>query len=313
MSWRVLIPDAVHSVCDEVLTAAGCSVTRMEKPDTDELNRVVGEYDAIIVRSAIKVTAETISHMNGMVVIGRAGAGVDNIDLGAAAAAGIQVRNTPGGNTISAAEHTVALLLSMLRHVPAADRSMKEGRWDRKLFSGTELYEKCVGVVGLGKIGREVLVRLQAFGVSVLGYDPLLSQEEIEELGATPTSLADLFQQAEIITLHVPLNRETRGMVDADAIASMVDGVYIVNASRGGVVDESALSAGLSSGKVAGAALDVYSSEPPDWNSPLFSSPNLVATPHIAATTSEAQKRVALQIAHYVLEELKRATQSVRG
>ena len=305
MNWKVLIPDAVHPICDEILAAAGCSVTRLDKPAADELNSVVGEYEAVIVRSAVKITAETISHMNGMKVIGRAGAGVDNIDLAAAAAAGIQVRNTPGGNTISAAEHTVALLLSMLRHVPAADLSMKEQRWDRKLFSGTELYEKSVGIVGLGKIGREVLVRLRAFGVSILGYDPVLSNDEVKELGATPVPLHELFSKAQIISLHVPLNQETRGMVGTNAIESMVDGVYLVNASRGGVVDESALAAALESGKVAGAALDVYESEPPDWNAPLFSAPNLVATPHIAATTAEAQKRVALQIAHYVLEELK--------
>lgn len=304
MSRKVLIPDAVDPVCDEILRAAGCSVLRMEKPTTEEIIEVIGEYDAVIVRSAVKVTAEMIRAATAMKVIGRAGAGVDNIDLGAAAAASIEVRNTPGGNTISAAEHAVALLLALLKKIPAADHSVKSGEWNRKAFGGTELYEKCVGIVGLGKIGREVLIRLKAFGVSILGYDPHLNDEEICGLGAEPSTLQNLIANSDIITLHVPLTHETRGMLGAAEFQRMKDGVFIVNAARGGIVVEAALEEGLASGKVAGAALDVYEQEPVDPDSTLLKRTNVIATPHVAATTGEAQRRVAVQIARSVLEVL---------
>ena len=304
MSKRVLIPDAVHPVCDEILTAAGCEVRRMEKPEPSAITDVIGDYDAMIVRSAVTVTAEMIEAATSMKVIGRAGAGVDNIDLAAAAAAGVEVRNTPGGNTISAAEHAIALLLALLKKIPAADRSVKQGEWNRKAFGGTELYDKVVGVIGLGKIGREVLVRLKAFGVHALGYDPHLGPDEVTELGAEPATLERIVEESDIITLHVPLTHETRGMIGAEEFARMKDGVLIVNAARGGIVDESALEKALESGKVGGAALDVYETEPIDPESTLVGRSTVVATPHVAATTAEAQQRVAVMIARSVLSVL---------
>ena len=264
MNWNVLIPDAVDPVCDEILRAGGCRVTRLDRPGEEELLEIVDQYDAMVVRSAVKVTAPMISRMSRMKVIGRAGAGVDNIDTGAATRAGILVMNTPGGNTVSAAEHTVALLLSLLRRIPDADSSMKRGDWARKEFSGTELYGKKVGIVGLGKIGREVLSRLIPFEVVALGYDPVLGDAGIWTLGAEPVRFDELVQRSDIITFHVPLNDDTRGMVGDAEIERMKEGVRLINCSRGGVIDEEALVRGLTSGKVAGAALDVYSNEPPN-------------------------------------------------
>ncbi len=304
MSRKVLIPDAVDPVCDEILTAAGCTVVRMEKPSPDEIIDVIGAYDAMIVRSAVKVTAPMIEAATSMKVIGRAGAGVDNIDLAAAAAARIEVRNTPGGNTISAAEHAVALLLALLKKIPAADHSVKSGEWNRKAFGGAELYEKCVGIVGLGKIGREVLLRLKPFGVEIIGYDPHLNDEEITALGARPSTLDRLIAESDIITLHVPLTHETKGMIGAAEFQRMKDGVILVNAARGGIVDEGALEDALESEKVAAAALDVYEQEPVDPGSTLLKRPNVIATPHVAATTGEAQRRVAVMIARSILEVL---------
>lgn len=301
MSWNVLIPDAVDMACDNVLRAGGCSVKRVDRPSEEELLDIVGEYDAMVVRSAVKVTAPIIERMTRMKVIGRAGAGVDNIDTATATRAGILVMNTPGGNTVSAAEHTIALLLSLLRRIPDADRSMKSGEWGRKEFSGTELYGKKVGVVGLGKIGREVLARLLPFEILALGFDPVLGDAGIWTLGAEPVTFDDLIQRADIITFHVPLNDETRGMVGDDEIERMKPGVRLINCARGGVIDEDALVRGLESGKIAGAALDVYSSEPLEMGNRLIGAPNLVLTPHIAASTDEAQHRVAVAIAEGIL------------
>lgn len=300
MIWRVLIPDAVDTVCDRLLEEGGCEVVRMEKPSDNALLEVVADFDAMVVRSAVTVTAEMIDRMERMKVIGRAGAGVDNIDTAAATRSGILVMNTPGGNTVSAAEHTIALLLALLRNIPEADASMKRGAWDRKKFTGAELYGKTVGVVGLGKIGREVLERLLPFEIEALGYDPVLGDDGIRSLGAEPVSFEDLVARADVITFHVPLNEKTRGMVGDDEIARMKEGVRLVNCARGGVVDEEALLAGLESGRVAGAALDVYTEEPPT-DERLASHPNVVATPHIAASTSEAQHRVAVAIAEGIL------------
>lgn len=300
MNKKILIPDALAPVCDEVFNAAGFTVDRLTGATHEQIVERIGSYDGMVVRSGVRVTAEMIERAESMRAIGRAGAGVDNIDVEAATRAGIFVLNTPGGNTISAAEHTIALLLALLRKIPAADRSMKEGAWDRKAFKGRELFGKRVAVIGLGRIGREVARRLSAFSTELLGHDPFLTDEAIRDLGLRPTSLDEALFGADIVSLHVPLNEHTRPTIDADKIAGMRDGSIILNVARGGIVDEQALLSALASGKVAGAAIDVWEKEPP-VDRALAEHPAVVATPHIAASTSEAQERVAEQIARSMI------------
>lgn len=294
---RVLIADAVSTECDAILTRRGIEVNRAVGVSRDELLRILPDYHGMIVRSAVKVDREMIGAMEKMRSIGRAGAGVDNIDVAAATERGIVVMNTPGGNTISAAEHTVAVLLSLLRKIPAANASLRAGSWDRKSFTGTELMGKRFGVLGLGRIGREVATRIRSFEAEVLGYDPILSADAVEELGIRPATFEELIAEADILTIHIPLLPETRGLIGSEQLARMKRGAFVVNCARGGIVDEGALLDALHSGQIGGAALDVFEQEPPAFPSPLIEHPNVVATPHIAASTHEAQERVALDIA----------------
>ena len=270
---------------------------------TELAQEIVG-YDALIVRSSAKATAEVIDAADKLRVIGRAGVGVDNIDIEAASEKGIVVMNTPGANTVATAEHTMALLLAMCRHVAPAAASLRAGRWDRKLYKGIEMRSKTIGIVGLGRIGRRVARRCKAFGMEVICFDPYLSDEAAHELRIERVSMDELLSRADFITLHAALTPSTRGMIDADAIAKMKPGVRIVNAARGALIDEPALIEALESGKVAGAALDVLTDEPPDPGNPLLHMDTVVVTPHLAASTQEAQREVGLQVIQQVVDAL---------
>jgi D-3-phosphoglycerate dehydrogenase / 2-oxoglutarate reductase len=297
---KIIITDAVDKKSVAVLEAAGHEVTYNPGTKIDEIKKVINNYNALIVRSETKVTSDLIDLMENMEVIGRAGTGVDNIDVNAATRKGIIVMNTPGGNTISTAEHSMALILSMCRNIPQANQSMRSGKWDKKTYKGTELQNKTVGIVGLGKIGREVALRCKAFEMNVIGYDPILSEEIASKLGVKLVELDEIFSQSDIITVHVPLTDETRSLISDETLSKCKDGVKIINCARGGIIDEAALLRGLDSGKVSSAALDVYISEPPDLSGKLIQHPKIVATPHLGASTEEAQEKVAVQIAEQI-------------
>lgn len=311
MAKKIIITDSVDKKAVGVLQKAGYEVFYNPGMKADEIKKVIGSYHGLIVRSDTKVTPDMIELMNTMEVIGRAGAGVDNIDVEAATRKGIIVMNTPGGNTLSTAEHAMSLLLSLCRNIPQADASIKAGKWDRKTYKGTELYGKKIGVVGLGKIGREVAVRAKAFGMEVLGYDPILSPEMAAKIGVSLVTMQEIFLLSDFITFHVPLDENTRGLISKKTLALCKDGVKIINCARGGIVNEDDLLEGLNTGKVSGAALDVYEKEPPDFNHPLFRHPKVVTTPHLGASTEEAQEKVAIQIAEQIIDLFEK--QEVRG
>ena len=300
---KILISDQLEQSCIDILVHEGFTVDSRPGLSPGELHQVVGEYDGLVVRSATKVTAEVIAHAARMKVIGRAGTGSDNIDIEAATRRGILVMNTPGGNTVSAAEHTVSMLLSLARNIPQAHMSLVRGEWERKKFTGTEVFEKTLGVVGLGKIGREVASRCMGLGMKVLGYDPVLAPDAASRLGIGLVNLPELFRRADFITVHTPLTPETKGLLNDETIARCKKGVRIVNCARGGIVDEKALLRALESGHVGGAALDVFEKEPPKEN-PLLRHPRVIATPHLGASTEEAQEKVAVQIAHEIADAL---------
>jgi D-3-phosphoglycerate dehydrogenase len=271
----------------------------------DELIARIGDLDALIVRSQTKVTAKAMAAATRLKVIGRAGVGVDNVDTGAATERGIVVMNTPGGNTISTAEHTFSLLLSLARKIPQAHASIVAGKWDRKSFEGTELCGKTLGIIGMGRIGGEVARRAIAFGMNVIAFDPYLVQSRARSLQVElADDLAYLLTRADFITVHMPLTSETNKILNASALALCKKGVRIVNCARGGLVDEAALLEALKSGQVAGAALDVYEKEPPPEDFPLRSLPNVVLTPHLGASTAEAQESVGVEIAQAISDFL---------
>ena len=268
-----------------------------------ELCEKIGDFDALMVRSATKVTKAVIDAAPKLQVIGRAGVGVDNIDVAAATARGIMVINSPQGNTISAAEHTFALLLSAARKIPMAHGSMSEGKWDRKSFTGNELYNKTLGVVGFGRIGREVASRAASFKMRVLAYDPFVSDDAVAATGAEPRELDALLGEADFVTLHMPKVKETLGLFSKERLLGMKKGAFLVNAARGGIVDEAALLEVLD-GHLGGAAFDVYETEPLASDSPLRGVANMVTTPHLAASTEEAQLRVAVDVAEQIRDVL---------
>jgi D-3-phosphoglycerate dehydrogenase len=270
----------------------------------EELARRIGEYDGILIRSATKLTAELLERAERLSVIGRAGVGVDNVDVEAATRRGIVVANAPESNVVTAAEHTMALLLALARNIPQAYISLTEGRWERSKFSGVELYEKTLGVLGFGRIGQLVAHRARGFGMRVLGFDPFVSAERFRELGVEKAETpADIYAQSDFITVHLPKTPDTQGFVGAEAFAAMRDGVRVLNVARGGLIDEQALQAALDSGRVAGAALDVFTSEPMTEH-PLFAYPNVVVTPHLGASTAEATDRAGYQSAEQVVAAL---------
>lgn len=270
----------------------------------EELSQGIKDYEALIVRSRTKVTAQVFEAAKRLKVVGRAGVGVDNIDLKAAKSHGVTVVNSPKATSLAVGELSFGLMLALAREIPRADAGMKGGNWLKKELVGTELYGKTLGILGMGRIGAEVGRRARAFGMTVLGYDPLIPDEEITRRGAEPVSQDDLYARADYISLHLPLTDETRSMLDEQAFGSMKRGVRIVCVARGGIIDESALLAALESGQVAGAALDVFATEPPGA-SELVRHPKVIATPHVGAQTAEAQSRAAEDIANEVLAALK--------
>ena len=269
----------------------------------EEFIRIIGDYDALIVRSATKVTKDAIDASN-LKVIGRAGVGVDNIDVDAATAKGIIVINAPEGNMISAAEHTISLMMALSRSIPQASSSVRNGEWQRSRFLGVEVFGKTLGVVGLGRIGAEVAKRMRAFGMNVIAYDPFITVERAKELRVDIASLDEVLANSDFISIHTPLTKETYHLIGAPEIAKMRDGVRILNVARGGIIDEDALFEGLKSGKIAGAALDVFEREPPTGN-PLLTLDTCIATPHLGASTVEAQINVSVAIAEQTLSALK--------
>jgi D-3-phosphoglycerate dehydrogenase / 2-oxoglutarate reductase len=270
----------------------------------EQLAERIGEYDGIVIRSATKLTAELIARAGNLKAVGRAGVGVDNVDVVAATARGIIVANAPESNVVTAAEHTMALLLALARNVPQAYASLIAGKWDRSKYSGVELYEKTLGIVGFGRIGQLVAQRARGFGMRVLAFDPFVSAERYRDLGVEKADgVDDIYAQADFITIHLPKTPETEGFIDGAAFAKMRDGVRVLNVARGGLIDEVALKAALDSGKAAGAAIDVFASEPMTEH-PLFAYPNVVVTPHLGASTAEATDRAGYQSAEQVVAAL---------
>jgi D-3-phosphoglycerate dehydrogenase len=301
---KILVSDQLEQSCIDILVQEGFEVHNKPGLAADELKRIIGEYDALVVRSATKVNADVLAGATRLKVIGRAGTGVDNIDVAAATRKGVLVMNTPGGNTISAAEHTVSMLLALARNIPHAHASLVGGKWERKKFTGVEVFEKTLGVVGLGKIGREVASRCKAFGMHVIGYDPVLAPDVATKLGIELVTLEELFRRSDFITLHTPLTKETKGLLNEQTLAKCKRGVRVINCARGGIIDEAALLRALQSGQVGGAALDVFEEEPPK-NAALLQHEHVVVTPHLGASTEEAQEKVAVQIAHQIADALK--------
>lgn len=275
-----------------------------QKMTEDDLVQVIPEYDALIVRSATKVTRRVVEAAQNLKVIGRAGVGVDNIDLEAATTRGILVVNAPDGNTIAATEHTIAMMLALARNIPQAVARLKEGVWDKKAFIGVELRDKTLGIIGLGRIGSAVAKRAQALEMNVIAYDPFINEEKAASLAVELVALEDVYRRSDFITVHLPKTKESYHMIGDEAFALMKDGVRIINCARGGIIDEEALYRALVSGKVAGAALDVFEKEP-NTESPLLSLPNFIATPHLGASTREAQLNVAVDVSGEIVAALR--------
>ncbi|HEY7321941.1 MAG TPA: phosphoglycerate dehydrogenase [Candidatus Binatia bacterium] len=269
-----------------------------------ELKKIVADYDGWVIRSGTKITAELIEAATNLKVIGRAGVGFENIDVDAASKKGIVVMNTPGGNNVTTGEHTISLMMALARHIPQAVASLKSGKWDRNKFVGVELCNKTLGIIGLGNVGRIVAERAAGLRMKVLGYDPFISPESIARMGVEAASLDEIFTKSDCITVHVPLTPETQGLINRGAFAKMKTGVRIINCARGGIVDEKDLADAIREGKVAGAALDVYVDEPPAPDHPLLKMDQVITTPHLGASTDEAQLNVAIAVAEQMVDFL---------
>ncbi|MCS6866906.1 MAG: phosphoglycerate dehydrogenase [Gemmataceae bacterium] len=303
---RVLIADKLEATGIELLTAAGIEVDNRPGLKGDELKAALRAADAAIVRSQPKLTAEYFENVGKLRAIARAGVGVDNIDVPAATRQGVVVMNTPGGNTIAAAEHTIALMLALARRIPAADATMKAGGWDRNKFVGTEVAGKTLGIVGLGRIGREVARRAKGLDMRVIALDPFVTAAKAAELGLeTAAHLDELLPHVDFLTLHVPLAENTKSLIGARELSLMKKSARILNVARGGIVDEHALAAALAAGTIAGAGIDVFSTEPVPPDNPLLKAPNVVLTPHLGASTLEAQENVALEAAQLIVNFLQ--------
>ncbi|MFP5329045.1 MAG: phosphoglycerate dehydrogenase [Alphaproteobacteria bacterium] len=301
---RVLIADKMDAKAAAIFRERGIEVDEKPGLSADELKAVIGDYDGLAVRSSTRVTAPVMdAGLPRLKVIGRAGIGVDTIDVPAASARGIVVMNTPFGNSITTAEHAIAMLFALAREIPQADRSTQAGRWEKSRFMGVELAGKTLGLIGCGNIGSIVADRAHGLKMKVVAYDPFLSPERAVDLGVDKVELDELLARADFITLHTPLTDQTRGILGREALAKTKKGVRIVNCARGGLIDEAALKEALESGQVAGAALDVFSEEPAKDN-PLFGTPGLICTPHLGASTTEAQVNVAIQIAEQMADYL---------
>ncbi len=299
---KVLVSDPIDQIGIDILSqVAQVDVKVGLKPE--EIVKIIPEYDALMLRSGTKVTKEIIEAGKELKIIGRAGVGVDNIDVPAATRNGIIVVNSPEGNTIAAAEHALAMMLALSRHIPDADLSIKDNQWDRKSFVGVEVYKKSLGIVGLGKIGSHVAAVARAMGMKILAFDPFISQERAEQIGAVLVDLNTLFSESDYITLHVPKTPETTHLINAQSIAKMKPTTRIINCSRGGIIDEDALAQALLEGKIAGAALDVFEQEPLG-ESKLRGLKNVILTPHLGASTTEAQVNVAIDVAEQIRDVL---------
>src|SRR5215203_5223605 len=304
---RVLISDALSPAAVQIFKDRGIDVDFQPNlgKDKDKLAEIIGNYDGLAIRSATKATAKIIARATRLKVIGRAGIGVDNVEIPAATAKGVIVMNTPFGNSITTAEHAITMMLALAREIPQADSSTQAGKWEKNRFMGVEITGKTLGVIGCGNIGSIVADRAQGLKMKVIAYDPFLSPERAADLGVDKVELDELLRRADFITLHTPLTDKTRNIIDAAALAKTKKGVRIVNCARGGLVDEAALRQALDSGHVAGAAFDVFTEEPATQN-PLFGHPNVVCTPHLGAATTEAQENVALQVAEQMSDYLLR-------
>ncbi len=303
---KILISDPLAKEGVEILKSnKGFKVDEVSKLSESELLKKIKGYDALVIRSGTTVTEKVIKAADKLKVIGRAGVGLDNVDVKAASKKGIVVMNAPAGNTISTAEHAFSLMLSLSRNIPQSDQSVKQGKWDRKKYMGVELYGKTLGIIGLGRIGSAFAKRAQSFDMKVIAYDPFLSEDKAKSLNIEPVSLDALLKRADFITIHTPLTDETKHLLDEKAFKKMKKGVRIVNAARGGIISEKALAKALKSGKVAGAALDVYETKAkPPVDSPVMGIDNVITTPHLGASTEEAQVNVAIDIAKCVSEAL---------
>jgi len=302
---KVLVTDSLAQQGFEILERTpGIQVVDAPGLAPAQLLEAIADADALIIRSATQVTAEVIAAGKQLTVVGRAGIGVDNVDVGAATVRGIVVMNTPGGNTITTAEHAIALLVALARHIPQATASMKSGKWDKKSFIGTELYNRTLGVLGLGNIGRIVAQRARGLGMKVVAYDPFLSVEAAAKLEVELLDLDALLARADALSVHVPRTADTAGLLGRSAFAKVKPGVLLVNAARGGIVDEGALLEALDAGQVGGAALDVFEEEPPPAGHPLVAHPRVICTPHLGASTEQAQVNVAIAVAEQVRDYL---------
>ncbi|OGR93094.1 MAG: phosphoglycerate dehydrogenase [Elusimicrobia bacterium RIFCSPLOWO2_01_FULL_59_12] len=302
MTIKILIADPISESGLDVFQSQNghFKLDARSKLSLEDLKKAVVDVDAIIVRSETKITSDILAAGKKIKIVGRAGVGVDNIDVAAASRQGVLVVNVPGGNTISAAEHTVALLLSLSRNIPSANDSIKKGEWNRSKFTGSELHGKTLGLIGLGRIGREVAKRCQSFGMRVLGYDPFASEDYAKACNITLEPLETLYKESDYLTVHVPLNETTKHMLNAKTILQLKPGVRIINCARGGIIDEKALAGAIESGHVKGAALDVFEEEPPAKDNPLLKLPQVIATPHLGAATEEAQVKVAQELAETI-------------
>lgn len=302
---KVLVCDPISDKGIEILRSEpGITVDVQLKKTEDELCAIVPEYQAIVVRSETKITKKILENANQLKVVGRAGVGIDNIDVEAATLKGVVVVNTPDGNTISAAELTVGMMLAMARHIPQADQSLRQGQWNRSKYVGVELRNKKLGIIGFGKIGSEVGKRCKAFGMNIMVYDPYVNADTAKRAGIEIADLDTLLCQSDIITIHMPLTSETKHMICKEQFAKMKNGVRLLNVARGGIIDEAALYEAIVAKKVAGAALDVYEKEP-TTQSPLFTLPEVIVTPHLGASTEEAQVNVAIDVSYEILRVLR--------
>ena len=302
---KVLVSDKLSETAVQIFRDRGVEVDYLPDvgKDKDKLAEIIGQYDGLAIRSATKVTADVLEAATNLKVIGRAGIGVDNVDIPAASKKGVIVMNTPFGNSITTAEHAIAMMFAVARQIPEADASTQAGKWEKSKFMGVELTSKTLGVIGAGNIGGIVCDRARGLKMKVIAYDPFLSEERAEKMGVEKVELDTLLKRADFITLHVPLTDKTKNILSAKAIAKTKKGVRIINCARGGLVDEEALAAAIKSGHVAGAAFDVFAVEPAK-DSPLFGLPNVVCTPHLGASTTEAQENVALQVAEQISDYL---------
>ena len=304
--YKILVSDPISDIGLQQLNGAeDVMLDKKTGLDEEELAAIIGDYDALLVRSQTKVTRRVMEAGTKLKVIGRAGVGVDNIDLEAATSLGIIVINAPDGNTITTCEHTFAMMMALARHIPQAYMKTVSGVWDRKSFVGVELHNKTLGVLGLGRIGTEVAKRAIAFGMNVLGYDPFLTEERAEKLGVKLATIDEIVRNADFMTVHTPLTNETRHMIAGPQFEVMKRGMRIINCARGGIIDEGALLEALDQGIVAGAAFDVFEHEPPDPDHPFFKHPKIIVTPHLGASTVEAQENVAIDVSEQVLNILR--------